>query len=100
METFEVMGSAAAHLALRILAGEQPETIPIRGAEAPVFLVDWRQLRRWALDESRLPPGTVLQFRKPSLWEEYKGEAATALGVLLLQSLLIAALLLQARQRR
>ncbi|SEC98262.1 PAS domain S-box-containing protein [Rhizobiales bacterium GAS191] len=100
MNTFEAMGREAGRLGLRILAGEKPEAIPIRQSEAPANYVDWRQLQRWGLDESKLPPGSVLRFREPSLWKTYRWQFLTAGGLLLAQSLLIPALLLQGRRRR
>ena len=63
-------------------------------------MFDWRELQRWGIPESRLPPGSVVQFRGPSLWDEYKHEVLAATSVLLLQSLLIAALLYERRARR
>ncbi len=48
---------------------------------------------------SSLPPGSTIQFRELSTWERYKQEIIV-LGVLLLQSGLIAALLVERRSRR
>ena len=49
---------------------------------------------------SSLPPGSTIQFRDLSTWERYKQEIIVILGVLLLQSGLIAALLVERRSRR
>ena len=65
---------------------------------APIF--DWRELERWGIPESRLPPGSVVRYRAPSLWQEHKGAVLSAVGVLAVQSLLIVALLHQGRARR
>lgn len=64
----------------------------------PVF--DWRELERWGINESRLPPGSVVRFRAPSLWHEYRLTILGAAAVLITQSLLIAGLLYQRRARR
>ena len=69
VESFEAIGSEAARIALRILAGDPPESQPPESVETQAFMVDWRQLRRWGLDETRLPPGTIVRFEEPSLWE-------------------------------
>ena len=47
---------AAARLALRILNGEDASKIPVVRGDftRPVF--DWRQLQRFGISESRLPP--------------------------------------------
>jgi signal transduction histidine kinase len=84
---------------LRILEGEKPENIPIEAIRmAPIF--DWRELERWGIPESRLPPGSVVRYRAPTLWQEHKAAVLSAVGVLAVQSLLIVALLHQRRARR
>jgi hypothetical protein len=58
--------------AVRILRGERPASVraaPV-GMGTPVF--DARELRRWSIDERRLPPGSIVQFREPTLWEQYR----------------------------
>jgi len=67
-------------------------------AGQPMF--DWRELERWGIPESRLPAGSVVQFRRPSLWAEYKFTVLAAVAVLVLQSLLITRLLYEHRARQ
>jgi PAS domain S-box-containing protein len=100
MDTFEAIGRAVAQLGLRVLAGERPETIPSRHSETSANYVDWQQLRRWSLDESRLPPGSILRFREPSLWEQHKWWIVIGVGLFIAQSFLVAALVLQGLRRR
>ena len=57
-------------------------------------------LRRWGLEERSLPAGSIVRFRTPSIWEEYRTAIIAAFGVLLLQSLLIAGLIFERRRRR
>jgi C4-dicarboxylate-specific signal transduction histidine kinase len=64
----------------------------------PVF--DARAMQRWGIGESRLPPGSIVSFRRPSLWRDYRREVLVVLGGLLVQSLLIVGLLYQRRARR
>ena len=35
-------------------------------------MFDWRQLRRWNISEASLPPGSIVQFRPPAVWEHHK----------------------------
>ena len=63
-------------------------------------MFDWRELERWGIPESRLPAGSVVQFRRPSLWAEYKFTVLAAVAVLVLQSLLITRLLYEHRARQ
>ena len=87
-------------LALRVLRGERPEDIPITAIEVSVEALDWRQLDRWNVSEARVPVGVELRFREPGLFEQYRGYILSALGLLSLQTLLIAGLLIQRRNRR
>lgn len=99
METFEEMGDAAARIGVRILAGETPDEIGPTETVANA-VVDWRQLQRWNLSESRLPASAEIRFKELSLWSRYKVHIVVACGVILLQSALILALLIQGRRRR
>jgi signal transduction histidine kinase len=87
-------------LALRILGGESPSSMqPLSlGSGTPVY--DWRELKRWNISESRLPPGSVVRFREPTIWEQYRWYIIAALVIIALQAGLIADLLLQHARRR
>jgi PAS domain S-box-containing protein len=64
-------------------------------------MVDWRQVRRWGLDEKRLPVGTVVRFREVSVWESYKWYIIGGIALIIAETLLIFALLWQrARAQR
>jgi signal transduction histidine kinase len=91
---------ALAALALRVLRGERAEDIPVSSPNTDVDQVDWRQLRRWGLDESHLPTGTHVLFRPPSMWVQYKGYIIGAVVLMLAQTALIAGLLVQRTKRR
>jgi signal transduction histidine kinase len=87
-------------VALRVLRGEAPDAIPVATIHLNVDQVDWRQLRRWRIDEARVPPGTVVLFRDPTLWDRYKAYIVTAVALLITQTALIAGLLIQRTRRR
>ena len=62
--------------------------------------VDSRQLRRWAISESRVPTGTIIRFREPTLWDRYASYIIVAAVVVFAQSALIGGLLIQHNRRR
>jgi signal transduction histidine kinase len=64
------------------------------------FVADGRQLRRWGLSETLLPPHTEVLFREPTLWQRYRREVLVTLAVIIAESLLIGLLLLERRQRK
>ena len=94
------LGVEAARVALRILRGEVPSSIPTKpfGTSTPVY--DWRELRRWGISESRLPPGSIVQFRQPTFWDQYRWYIIGALIIIAVQAVLIVGLLLQRARRR
>lgn len=88
-----------AAVGLRILGGEKPadmETKPVEFA-APMF--DWREMQRWGISEGRLPPGSTIYFRDPTLWERYWLQIIAVSAVILLQAALILWLLSEQRER-
>jgi hypothetical protein len=98
MSSFEEDGKAVARLGLRILKGEQPEDIPITRAPNFLYMFDWRQLKRWAIAEDRLPPGSIIKFKQLTIWDMYKGRIIGAFAMILLQALIIFYLLHQRRR--
>jgi signal transduction histidine kinase len=98
--SFELAGKNAASLGLRILAGERPETISASAVSSNEYQVDWRQLRRWGLSEAALPAGTDVRYREPGLWDLYRWQILGAIGLFVLETALIVALLVQMAHRR
>jgi signal transduction histidine kinase len=73
-------------------------SVPV--ARFTTLAFDERQLERWGIPEHRLPPGAVVRFRAPNLWRDRRGLVLTAIGITLLQTLLIVGLLFEHRRRR
>ena len=92
-------GSRLGEMALRVLAGTRPQDIPIETARVtPV--IDWRQVQRWGIDASRLPPESKIEYREPSMWERYRLYVVGAVTALVAQAVLIAGLVIQRTRRR
>ncbi len=87
-------------LAARVLLGEAPETIPVVNGPPALVHVDWRQLRRWNIPESALPPGAIVSYRQPTLWERYGKYVGAVLLLILVQAILIIVLLWQRARNR
>jgi signal transduction histidine kinase len=73
-------------------------TMPV--ADYTTLLFDDRQLKRWAIDEARLPAGSRVEFREASLWRDHRNEVLAAVLVGILQTAAIAALIVEHRRRR
>jgi signal transduction histidine kinase len=99
---FSVMESSAitANVANRILSGERAGDIKTRPIEFAAPRFDWRQLQRFGISESNLPPGSTVYFREPTIWERYSWQIASVVAVLLIQAGLITVLLREHRRRQ
>jgi len=100
MQSVVELSQKAARVALRILDGEKPSNIKPVIVEPASALFDWRQMQRWRIAESALPPGSTVAFRETGLWERYSWQMALIVAVILLQAGLIAALLREHRRRQ
>jgi signal transduction histidine kinase len=96
----EASAQQAAELALRILHGENIARLPVEPGPPNRVFVDWRQLQKWEIPEHRLPPGAVVMYRDPSLWDTHKRAILAAAAVVLLQSALIVLLVVQVQRRK
>ena len=96
----EDLGAAVANAAVRILRGESPKRVAFRPLTLGRPAFDARQLQRWNLSESRLPPGSEVRFRRSSLWRDYRREVLGVVAVVLVQSLSILGLLYHRRRRQ
>jgi signal transduction histidine kinase len=63
-------------------------------------MFDWRELRRWGVAESSLPPASVVHFKEFTFWELYKWRIVGMIALVILQSAFIAVLLVERRRRR
>jgi PAS domain S-box-containing protein len=97
--SFEVIGVQTAKLGLRVLAGEKPQAIAPHGIPN-VVMFDWRELHRWGISEQNLPPGSIVRFKVPTLWEQYKWRIVGVISLCILEATLIVLLLVSRARRR
>jgi PAS domain S-box-containing protein len=96
----ERLGKEAAAVAIRILRGESPSSIPPILLERLPPRYDWRELQRWKISEKLLPAGSTVLYRAPTAWQQYRNWIIAGLSVFVVQALLIAALLANLFRRR
>ncbi len=99
-ETFESHGIAAADMALQILAGKDPATLPPQVNPAQTFRVDYKAMQHWHLSEQSLPTGTVVIGKEPTIWDQHRGFVVAVLLTIAVLLAFIAALLTQSRRRQ
>jgi signal transduction histidine kinase len=93
-------GVEAAKLVLRILADPDPSGPPASEVQTNKVLFDWRQMQRWGISESSLPPGSEIRFRDLTTWDQYRQSILATAAVLLLQTALISWLLYERGKRQ
>jgi signal transduction histidine kinase len=100
MFSSQEMADACAKVAMRLLNGETPGDIKIVpvGLAAPRY--DWRQLQKWGIEDSLLPPGSEIFFREPSAFEKYRWQTAVVFALILIQGAMISGLMHERRRRQ
>ncbi len=85
-----VSGREVAEAARSALGLPPSSTLPFaKGGVGPTQL-DWNQLRRWGIPENRLPPGSRILFREPSLLETHRELViVTSVGMVILTALVV-----------
>ncbi len=94
------VGQDAARLASRILDGDDASIIAVAANSVNKPIFDWRQLQRWGISESVLPPGSDVRFRDPTAWERYRPQILVIIATLVVLVMLISWLLYERRYRQ
>src|SRR5438067_1483180 len=96
----ELEGIESARIAVRILHGEPASSFPpkIVGPLSPRY--DWRELVRWKIDQKRLPPASTVLYRTPGLWEQHRALIIGGISICVVETLLIAGLVVNRIRRR
>jgi C4-dicarboxylate-specific signal transduction histidine kinase/ABC-type uncharacterized transport system substrate-binding protein len=100
MPSFVEMGRQTGIIVDRLLDGVPASSIAVPSATPTSVQLDWRQVRKWNVAADLIPPDAVIHFRGPTFWEAYRTQAITAVALMLLQTGLIGALLVERRRRR
>jgi len=92
-------GKRLANVALQVLKGDAPAAIDTAPPENRVAF-DWHQLRRWGIDEKRLPLESDVLFKEPSPWDRYRKYILAAILVFSFQSGVVFFLVMESVRRR
>lgn len=90
----KTQGSYAAHIVAQILEREaRTEDLPVQTQSQNTHMFDHRQLVRFSIDESLLPPNSQILYRPFSFYKTYKNLVFAVAAVFLLFVAMIALLL-------
>lgn len=93
-------GEVTARLVQRIMRGERAGKIGVLPALPSRYIFDCRQLDRWKISRRLLPTDSELLHDRLPVWEEHPQWAVGVAAGLLLQSGVVAGLLVHRRRRR
>jgi signal transduction histidine kinase len=94
------MGRVTAEAAHRLLAGENPSAVGRRVLPPAPGRFDARELARFRIPISRLPPGSRVEFESSSLWRDYRWQIVAVLAILVAQTAMIAGYFIHRRLQR
>ncbi len=98
--TYALLGMEAAGQVAAVIRAGNTSVVPDLQSTSGRYIFDWRQLRRYGLNSKKLPPGSEVRFRPPTLWETHHDVVIAVAVALVVQTGLIALLLLQRRRMR
>lgn len=100
MADFPTAGKVAARTVAELLNGTPAAAVSVPARLPETLHVDWRALQRFGIRAADVPAGAVIHFKAPSFWETYRQWVIVATVFIVLQTALIAALLIERARRR
>ena len=67
---------------------ERASDLPVTKVASPLIF-EWPALQRWGISENKLPPGSEIMFRNPTVWEQYRAYILAFIAAIMIQSALI-----------
>ncbi|MFL6575644.1 MAG: ATPase, partial [Povalibacter sp.] len=99
MNSVEEGSQEAASVAVRMLVGDYPSDILPKAIGYARPRYDWREMQRWGISEDRLPSGSLIYFREPTAWQQYRWQITVIGAAILFQAALISWLFYEHRRR-
>jgi len=96
----EELGRELAEMTVEALTSAPGKAPVSRESRAQGTLFDWRELQRFGLSPRRLPAGAEIRFAPPSLWKTHRNAVLGSVTLLVGQSGLIVAFMVQLGRRR
>ncbi len=95
----EIQGKRFAEFSRKIL---EKKPLPELGfkEKGNQLLFDWRQLKRWSVDEDKLPAGSIVRYRELSQWKQHKKEISGIVAIILSLTLALIIVIRHSRRRQ
>ena len=85
-------------LALRILRGEHPDTIPVEKGSM-LYMFDWNEMKRWGIKEGNLPAGSIIINRELTFFEAFRWYILGIILFVIIETLLVVFLIILYRRQ-
>ena len=96
-----VVGTECARATIKMLNGQNPNSIKIDSNSFNRYMFDWRELKRFGLEDSKfIPTGSIILHKEGDFIEENKWLLSGILLFIILQTLLIANLIRLNRKQK
>ena len=95
------VGIECGRVAVKILNGQNPNTIQVNPEDLRRYMFDYRELKRWGLEDSEfIPANSIILHKERSFFEDHKWFLVGILLFITLQTLLIVNLVTLNRKQR
>ena len=99
MPSFAAIARQAGSMINALLDGATPQSLAAQDVVPTALQLDWRQVRRWGIDQRLIPAGAILHFKEPTFWEAHGRVVGVAALFIALQAALIGGLLWERRRQ-
>jgi signal transduction histidine kinase/ABC-type uncharacterized transport system substrate-binding protein len=65
-------GKKAAEIALKIISGEPPDSIPVIKQSSNEYMFDYNVLKRFSINQNQLPKGSLIANKPVTFYSQYK----------------------------
>ncbi|MGE5330011.1 MAG: ABC transporter substrate binding protein, partial [Deltaproteobacteria bacterium] len=96
----ERMGVEAAKIGAEILKGNDISKIGVQEKDLSAYIFDWRELKRWGIDKDKLPQGSKILYKQPTMWDLYKYYIILGFTILITESFLLLGFIINRTVRR
>jgi sigma-B regulation protein RsbU (phosphoserine phosphatase) len=100
MRSSRYQGEVAARLAKRVLSGEPISSIPVVQKSPNAYMFDYQQLKRFDIDLSLLPEGSILINEPETFYYKYKQIIFSVLAIMVILVAYIVVLLFNINKRK
>jgi PAS domain S-box-containing protein len=91
--------SKVGQIALRILQGEDPDTIPVEKGSM-LYMFDWRQMKRWGIQERKLPEESIIVNKELTFFEAFKWYIIGTILFVIIETLFVVFLIALYRKQK